>query len=99
MAQTLRKKSITRSSRIDLRATRGEERLIRLGAERRGEKLTQFILKSACSEAEIALADQKHFELPPNKFAEFAAALDRPAKIIPVLQKLFSKPSILEEKS
>ena len=95
MARALRKK-ITRSSRIDLRATRDEERLIRLGAERRGENFTRFIVKSACSEAEVALADQRHFNLPADTFDEFVAALDRPTNAIPALRKLFSEPSILE---
>lgn len=113
MAQALRKKSKkrasrssetrssrafgTRSSRIDLRATREEERLIRLGAERRGENFTRFILKSACNEAEIALADQTRFNLPPDKFEQFVAALDRPAKGIPALRKLLFEPSVLEQ--
>jgi uncharacterized protein (DUF1778 family) len=97
MPQTRRKKS-TRSSRIDLRATRDEERLIRLGAQRRGESFTRFIVNSACNEAQVALADQKHFSLSASKFDEFVAALDRPAKIIPALQKLFSEPSILERR-
>ena len=100
MARTPRRKtSNTRSSRIGLRATRDEERLIRLGAERRGETFTRFIVKSACTEAEIALADQKHFNLPPEKFDQFLDALDRPAKVIPALQKLSSESSILELKS
>jgi uncharacterized protein (DUF1778 family) len=94
----LKKKSLTRSSRIDLRATRDEERLIRLGAERRGENFTRFVVQSACNEAEIALADQKIFPLPADKFEEFASALDRPVKVIPALQKLFSSPSVLERK-
>ena|SRR5579872_5786427 len=96
MAHALRKTSPKRSSRIDFRATRAEERLIRLGAECRSQEITQFIVKSACSEAEIALADQKHFKLPPNKFAEFARALDRPAKVIPALQNLFSQASTID---
>ena len=96
MAQLLKSKSTQRSSRIDLRATREEERLIRLGAERRGQKLTQFIVRSACNEAEMALADQKHFELPPNKFADFIRALDKPAKTISAVKRLFSQPSVLE---
>ena len=99
MAKALRKKSSSRSSRIDLRATRDEERLIRLGAERRGENFTRFIVKSACNEAEVALAEQKHFSLSPDKFDLFVAALDRPAKVIPALQKLFSEPSVLERQA
>ena len=90
------RKPATRSQRINFRASAAEERLIRLGAEKRGEKVTRFIVESACSAAEIALADQKHFELAPAQFARFAAALERPAKTIPALRKLFAQKSVLE---
>lgn len=90
------KKRTTRSRRINFRASADEERLIRLGAEKTGEKVTRFIVRSACSAAEMALAEQKHFELPPAQFALFAEALDRPAKVIPALQKLFSEKSVIE---
>lgn len=96
MAAALKKSSIARSQRFNFRASAREERLIRLGAEKKGIKVTQFIIESACSAAVIALADQKHFELPPKQFAQFAEALDRPAKAIPALQKLFSEKSIIE---
>ena len=96
MASALKKKSAARRQRINFRASDSEERLIRLGAEKRGEKVTRFIVESACSAAEMALADQKHFELPPAQFARFTQALDRPAKVIPALQRLFSEKSILE---
>ncbi len=96
MATTFKKHSTARSQRINFRASAEEERLIRLGAEKRGEKVTRFIVQSACTAAETALADQKHFELPPAQFARFAEALDRPAKIIPALKKLFSEKSVLE---
>lgn len=82
--------------RINFRASDKEERLIRLGAEKRGVKITQFIVESACAEAEVALADQTHFELPNAQFVRFTQALDRSAKVIPALQKLFAKESILE---
>jgi uncharacterized protein (DUF1778 family) len=94
MGQTARKTS--QSGRINFRVSPAQKHLIRLGAEKRGEKVSQFILKSVCAEAEIALADQKHFELPPPKYALFAAALDRPARVIPELQRLFAEPSVLE---
>ncbi len=98
MASTLKKKSATRRQRINFRASDSEERLIRLGAQKRGEKVTRFIVESACQAAEMALADQKHFELPPAQFVRFTQALDRPAKIIPALRKLFSEKSILERR-
>ncbi len=90
------KKQAAKSQRINFRASASEERLIRLGAEKRGEKVTRFIVQSACSAAEMALADQKRFELTPAQYAGFAEALDRPAKVIPSLQKLFAQKSVLE---
>lgn len=95
MASALKKASAARSRRINFRASAREERLIRLGAEKLGEKVTRFIVESACSAAEMALAEQKRFELPPAQFARFTEALDRPAKAIPALQRLFSQKSIL----
>ena len=96
MASGLKRHSTARSQRINFRASAEEERLIRLGAEKRGEAVTRFIVQSACSAAEIALADEKYFELGPAQFARFAEALDRPAKVIPSLRKLFSSKSVLE---
>ncbi len=96
MATAVKKRSPTKSQRINFRASAEEERLIRLGAEKRGEKVTRFIVQSACAAAEVALADQKHFELARTQFAQFAEALDRPAKVIPALQKLFAEKSVLE---
>lgn len=96
MATALKNKSKARSQRINFRASAQEERLIRRGAEMRGEKVTRFIVESACSAAAIALADEKHFELPPVQFARFAEALDRPAQAIPALQRLFTEKSVIE---
>ena len=96
MATAVKKRATARSQRINFRASADEERLIRLGAEKRGEKVTRFIVQSACTAAEVALADQKHFELAPAQFARFADALDRPAKVIPALKKLFSEKSVIE---
>lgn len=96
MGPAFKKVPAERSQRINLRASAREERLIRLGAEKRGKNVTRFIVESACVAAEVALADEKHFELPPAQFARFAEALDRPAKVIPALQRLFSEKSIIE---
>jgi len=96
MATAVKKRSTAKSQRINFRASADEERLIRLGAEKRGEKVTRFIVQSACAAAELVLADQKRFELAPSQFARFAEALDRPGKVIPALQKLFAEKSVLE---
>jgi uncharacterized protein (DUF1778 family) len=88
--------STARSQRINFRASLSEERLIRLGAKKKGDKMTRFIIESACSAAERLLADEKHFELAPSQFSRFAEALDGPAKAIPALQKLLTEESLLE---
>jgi uncharacterized protein (DUF1778 family) len=78
-----------RSGRINLRTSAQQESLIRRGAEQRGETLTEFIVRSACTEAEHALADQKLFILSNTQWRAFTSALDRPPRPKPRLAKLF----------
>lgn len=79
-----------RTRRINLRATDRQEKLIRTGAEVKGVSLTDFILESACLQAEHALADKREFIASPSQWKAFTAALDRPARINPRLARLFS---------
>jgi uncharacterized protein (DUF1778 family) len=79
-----------RTKRINLRATQRQEKLIRTGAETRGVSLTDFILESACLRAEHALADKREFAASPKQWQLFLQALDRPARVIPELARLFS---------
>jgi uncharacterized protein (DUF1778 family) len=97
MPRVLSSRSAEKSQRINFRASPEEERLIRLGAEKRGEKVTRFIVRSACTAAEMAIADQKSFELSPAWFGRFNEALDRPAKALPELRRLFTEKSVLEQ--
>ncbi len=46
--------------------------------------------------AEQAIAHQRHFKLSAKLWAQFMAALDRPAQIKPRLKRLFSEKTILE---
>lgn len=96
MVVAARRKAPVRRQRINFRASDSEERLIRMGAERRGEKVTRFIVDSACAAAEMALADQRQFQLSPAQFERFQRALDRPARMIPALQKLFAEETVLD---
>lgn len=88
----------TKDRRINLRATSVQESLIRAAADRRGISMTDFVLESACSRAEEAIADQVHFVLSDKQWKAFTAALDRPAKVRPQLRKLLTEPSILEKR-
>ena len=86
-----------RSRRLNLRTSVQQEELMRRGAQERGESLTDFILRSACAEAEQTIADQRRFSLDADQWNAFVAALDRPAQAKPRLRQLFSEPSVLEQ--
>jgi uncharacterized protein (DUF1778 family) len=79
-----------RTKRINLRATPRQEKLIRTGAETRGVSLTDFILESACLQAEHALADKREFVASPKQWQLFLRELDRPARVNPEPAQLFS---------
>ena len=79
-----------RKRRLNLRAAERQARLIRTGAATRGVSVTDFILESACLQAEQALADQREFVVTPRQWQEFVAALDRPPRVNPKLAALFS---------
>ena len=86
-----------RSRRLNLRTSAQQEELMRRAAQERGESLTNFIVRSACTEAEQTVADQRHFSLDGDQWRAFVAALDRPAQTRPRLRRLFTEPSVLEE--
>jgi uncharacterized protein (DUF1778 family) len=79
-----------RTRRINLRATGHQEKLIRTGAETTGVSVTDFILESACLQAEHVLADKREFAASPKQWKSFVDALDRPARVKPELARLFS---------
>jgi len=87
-----------RTERFNVRVSDREARLIRLGAERRGVNITNFILESACVRAEQEIADARHFELSSKDWQKFSRALDRPAHVKPRLKKLFSESTVLEQR-
>jgi uncharacterized protein (DUF1778 family) len=90
----------TRSRRINLRASKTQETLIRAGARVRGVNVTDFILESACSRAEQAIADQTTFKLSSQQWKKFTEALDRPPMLHPKprLKRLLSEPSVAESR-
>jgi uncharacterized protein (DUF1778 family) len=85
-----------RTERFNVRLSESEARLIRLGAERTGVNITNFILESARFRAEQAIAEARDFQLGAKDWKKFTAALDRPPQIKPRLKKLFAEPTILE---
>ena len=94
MPSAMRKR---RTERFNIRLSNREARLIRLGAERRGVNITNFILESACARAEHEIAEARHFVLNPRDWQGFIKALDRPPQLKPRLKKLFSESTVLEQ--
>jgi len=86
-----------KEQRIHLRATEREVSTISQAAAAAGVSVSAFILTSAAERAEQALADQKHFVLTDEQWRAFTAALDRPVRRKPRLEKLLRERSILEQ--
>jgi uncharacterized protein (DUF1778 family) len=81
----------TRTKRFNIRTTPQQEELIRTGADTAGVSITDFIVNSACLQAEHVLADRKEFIASPKQWQAFLDLLDRPAQIKPQLMRLFSE--------
>lgn len=85
-----------REVKISIRAHRVQRDLIDCAAERLGKTRSDFMLETACREAETVLADQRVFVLGQKEWKAFLAALDSPPKSRPRLEKLMQERTILE---
>ena len=77
-----------RTETINLRASRKQKALIDRAAEALGRSRSDFMLDTACREAESVLLDRRYFLLPADDFKKFVAMLDRPPKDNPRLRRL-----------
>ena len=84
--------------RFHIRATARQASLIKAGAAKRNTTLTEYIVDSTCTQAEMDLADQNHFVLAPKAWSAFVRALDAPPKIPPGLKRLFARGSVAESR-
>ena len=85
-----------KSRRINARVSDTQEALLRRCASLRGQTLTEFIVESACSVAEIELGEEKELRLPPAQWQAFLEMLDRPTEFKPELHRLLAEPSVIE---
>ena len=79
-----------KSDRIDVRVKSSQKDYLVYAATLRDMKLSAFVLESAMKEAEEIVNQNVHFTLPEKKWQAFCAALDKPAREIPKLKRLFS---------
>src|SRR3977135_137799 len=88
MASTRTKESGARVETINLRASRKQKALIDRAAETLGRSRSDFMLETACREAETVLLDRRYFSLSADAFKRFTAMLDKPPASNPKLQRL-----------
>ncbi len=98
MMSTVDHSETRRTERVNFRATRYQAELLRSGAEVRGINVSQYVLETACQQAEQDLLDRSHFRVTEEKMKAFLAALDRPVEPKPRMERLLSEPSVLEKK-
>jgi len=75
-----------------VRASAPVKQLLQEAARVAYKNVSEFLLDAGIMAANQTLADRTRFKLPPEKWLEFQAALDRPVGIKPKLKKLLSEP-------
>lgn len=78
----------TRGENINLRVSRGQKSLIDRAAHALGRNRSDFMLETACREAESVLLDRRYFALTNEEFRRFTAMLDKPPASNPRLARL-----------
>src|SRR5450755_795606 len=67
-----------RDETINLRASQRQKALIDRAAEALGRNRSDFMLETACREAEAVLLDRRYFALSSDEFKRFTSMLDKP---------------------
>lgn len=88
MPSTQARGATPRGETINLRATPKQKELIDRAAGALGRSRSDFMLETACREAEAVLLDRRYFTLSADEFNRFKAMLDRPPKDNPRLRRL-----------
>ncbi len=82
-----------RDANINIRAQRRQRDLIDQAAALLGKTRSDFVLETACREAEVVLLEQRVFALDAEAFEQFQALLDAPPGDNPKLRKLMATPA------
>jgi len=86
-----------RSEKLDLRLTPAAKQTLQQAAAAADRSLTDFVLDSALARAAETLADRQLFNLGPERWEAFLAALDAPTQPLqPRLARLLNEPSVFE---
>jgi uncharacterized protein (DUF1778 family) len=95
-ARSTRAKRQNRTEKIDLRLTPRSKRRIQAAAAVQDQSVTEFVLDSALTTADILLADATSLRLNAKQWAAFMEALDSPPQYNERLERLLTEPSIFD---
>ncbi|MBW4683777.1 MAG: DUF1778 domain-containing protein [Komarekiella atlantica HA4396-MV6] len=79
-----------RNTTINIRAHQAQRDLIDHAAEALGKNRSDFMLETACREAEAVLLDRRLFMLEEDKFQQFMELLDAPPSSNENLRKVLT---------
>ena len=85
----------SKSERIDVRASTPVKQLLQEAARVAHKNVSEFLLDAGIVAANQTLADRLRFELSPEKWNAFQAALEQPVSVKPRLKKLLNEPGLL----
>lgn len=86
-----------RSEKLDLRLTPTAKQTLQQAAAAAERSVSDFVLDSALARAAETLADRQQFNLTPERWQAFLAALDAPPHPPrPRLTTLLNEPSVFE---
>ncbi len=85
----------SKTERIDVRASTPVKQLLQEAARAAHKNVSEFLLEAGIVAANQTLADRLRFELIPEKWDAFQAALDQPVSAKPRLEKLLNEPGLL----
>jgi uncharacterized protein (DUF1778 family) len=87
---------VTRSEKLDLRLTREAKLALQAAAAAARRSVSEFVLESALSRADEALADRRTFGVTTTQWKAFIAALDAPPRPLPRLERLLKEPGFFD---
>jgi uncharacterized protein (DUF1778 family) len=82
-----------RTTKLDLRLSPEAKQTLAAAARATHRSVSEFVLASALARAEETLLERQRFELDPERWTAFMAALDAPPREAPRLRRLFSEPT------
>ncbi len=90
---------LRRNEKLDLRLSSKAKQTLEAAALALRSTVSAFVLDSALSRADEALADRRTFTLSKTKWAEFLTALDAPVRPLPRTQRLLTEPGFFDDSS